>query len=388
MVNSGCEVAFAQGRWSDLELFRAQPVEAPTYTGITTPPPALPPTKHLKQAAMTITAPRQPRGSLSLTNISVSIALVMVLTILQPLGTAASKENKISPLQRLKRLTQGQGGSDTTENAAAVSESGSPLFPWMTPAAAGFMNEGGLPDEDSSLGTLFAGILGDEGREDVEGIGSENAMIRSLMSGSMNQNFFKQGLGALGDAMAPAEADIVFEYFPPVALMSSWQSYLTSKKNGDDTVSETEAKQSAAKELVGKLAKMALVGANPDKIMDIVKDFTTTGKTDDPILASLVQDMQETGNPLAIEEIQEKFFQRVMGEEGGGGLTLASFYDTTWLQKVRKDMAGNEAFWEILGEEEGGYFKKKLMLEEEGGGGYVPLKPSEMPDPETLLGRW
>jgi len=39
---------------------------------------------------------------------------------------------------------------------------------------------------------------------------------------------------------------------------------------------ETEAKQSAAKELVGKLAKMALVGANPDKIMDIVKDFTTT----------------------------------------------------------------------------------------------------------------
>jgi len=98
--------------------------------------------------------------------------------------------------------------------------------------------------------------------------------------------------------------------------------------------------------------------------------------------------MQETGNPLAIEEIQEKFFQRVMGEEGGGGLTLASFYDTTWLQKVRKDMAGNEAFWEILGEEEGGYFKKKLMLEEEGGGGYVPLKPSEMPDPETLLGRW
>jgi len=28
--------------------------------------------------------------------------------------------------------------------------------------------------------------------------------------------------------MAPVEADIVFEYFPPVELMSSWQSYLAN----------------------------------------------------------------------------------------------------------------------------------------------------------------
>lgn len=125
-----------------------------------------------------MTASRQPRGSLSLFTLSVSVALVTVLTLVQPLGSAASKENKMSPLKRLKRLTQGQGGSDTTEDAAAVGEDEGPLFPWMTPAAAGFTEEEGLPDEDSSLGTLFAGILGDEGREDVEGIGSENAMIR------------------------------------------------------------------------------------------------------------------------------------------------------------------------------------------------------------------
>jgi hypothetical protein len=30
------------------------------------------------------------------------------------------------------------------------------------------------------------------------------------------------------------------------------------------------------KELIGKLAKMAVVGMSPDKIMEIVKDFTTT----------------------------------------------------------------------------------------------------------------
>jgi len=94
-----------------------------------------------------------------------------------------------------------------------------------------------------------------------------------------------------------------------------------------------------------------------------------------------------------VEEIQEKFLQRVLGEEdgeggGGGGLTMASFYDKTWLQKVKAEMAGNEVFWSILGEE-GAYFKKKLMLEGgEEGEGYVHLKPSEMPDPETLLGKW
>jgi len=37
--------------------------------------------------------------------------------------------------------------------------------------------------------------------------------------------------------MAPVEADIVFEYFPPVELMSSWQSYLANATNGDRTVS-------------------------------------------------------------------------------------------------------------------------------------------------------
>jgi len=37
-----------------------------------------------------------------------------------------------------------------------------------------------------------------------------------------------------------------------------------------------EAKQGAVKELAGKLTKMALVGASPDKIMEIVKDFTVT----------------------------------------------------------------------------------------------------------------
>jgi len=120
--------------------------------------------------------------------------------------------------------------------------------------------------------------------------------------------------------MAPVEADIVFEYFPPVVLMSSWQSYLAHTANLNETVSvppfppslppslpppfpshlpfngkrheihlslpsfplslppsqAAEAKQGAVKELVGKLTKMALVGASPDKIMEIVKDFTVT----------------------------------------------------------------------------------------------------------------
>jgi len=229
-----------------------------------------------------------------------------------------------------------------------------------------------------------------------------------------------------------------------------------------------EAKQGAVKELAGKLTKMALVGASPDKIMEIVKDFTVTvgreegreggreeareergreggrgghkkelwprtrkrdyapdrpaevdfffrfnrhapythsalhpsslppslppsqGATDDPTLASVLQDLQKTGNAFAMEEIQEKFLQRVLGEEEGGkGLTMASFYDTTWLRKVKEEMVGNKVFWQILGEEEGAYFKKKLMLEGgEEGEGYVHLKPSEMPDPETLLGKW
>ena len=92
-------------------------------------------------------------------------------------------------------------------------------------------------------------------------------------------------------------------------------------------------------------------------------------------------------NRLAMDEIQEKFLARVLGKEDEeGGLTMASFYDTTWLQKVKADLAGNEAFWQVLGEEEGAYFKKKLMLGEEGG--YVHLKPSQFPDPETLLGKW
>jgi hypothetical protein len=108
--------------------------------------------------------------------LSVSIALVAVLALLQPLRTAASKENRTSPLQRLKRLTQGQGGS---EEAAAVDEDGAPLFAWMTPAAAGFMDdEVVLPDLDSSLSALFASVMGKEGQEDMKGIGSENAMIR------------------------------------------------------------------------------------------------------------------------------------------------------------------------------------------------------------------
>ena len=134
---------------------------------------------------MTTAASRQPRGSVPLFTLSVSVALVAVLALVQPLRTAAaSKENKTFPLARLKRLTQGQSGSDATateEEAAAVGEDGAPLFPWMTPAAAGFMageEEGELPDLDSSLGSLFASVMGEEGQEDMEGIGSENAMIR------------------------------------------------------------------------------------------------------------------------------------------------------------------------------------------------------------------
>lgn len=125
---------------------------------------------------MTAAAARQPRDSVPLFTLSVSVALVAVLALVQPLRTAASKENKTSPLARLKRLTQGQGGSDTRE-----AEDGAPLFPWMTPAAAGFMDgeeEGELLGLDSSLDSLFASVMGEEGREDMEGIGSENAMIR------------------------------------------------------------------------------------------------------------------------------------------------------------------------------------------------------------------
>jgi len=133
---------------------------------------------------MPAAASRQPRGPVPLFTLSVSVALVAVLALVQPLRTAASKENKTTPLARLKRLTQSQGGSDATateEKAAAVGEDEAPLFPWMTPAAAGFMageEEGVLPDLDSSLGSLFASVMGEEGQEDMKGIGSENAMIR------------------------------------------------------------------------------------------------------------------------------------------------------------------------------------------------------------------
>lgn len=122
---------------------------------------------------MTVAAARQPRGSVPLYTLSVSVALVAVLALVQPLRTAASKETKTAPLARLKRLTQGQAG--------AVDEDEAPLFPWMTPAAAGFMDgeeEGELLDVDSSLGALFASVMGEEGQEDMEEIGSENAMIR------------------------------------------------------------------------------------------------------------------------------------------------------------------------------------------------------------------
>lgn len=144
-------------------------------------PPFPPKTPTQAATTMTAAAARQPRRSMPLFTLSVSVALIAVLALVQPLRTAASKENKTSPLARLKRLTQGQGGSDATEVLAAVAEDGAPLFPWMTPAAAGFMDgeeEGELLDLDSSLGSLFASVMGEEGQEDMKGIGSENAMIR------------------------------------------------------------------------------------------------------------------------------------------------------------------------------------------------------------------
>jgi len=122
---------------------------------------------------MTAAAARQTHGSVPLFTLSVSVALVAVLALVQPLRTAASKETKTSPLARLKRLTQGQAG--------AVAEDSAPLFPWMTPAAAGLMDgeeEGELFDVDSSLGELFASVMGEESQEDMKAIGSENAMIR------------------------------------------------------------------------------------------------------------------------------------------------------------------------------------------------------------------
>lgn len=123
-----------------------------------------------------MTTPCQPRGPRALT-----YALLALLSLVQPLWTAATKENKTSPMERLKRLTQAQGGGiDTTEEAAArdlLNEDG--IFPWMTPAAADYDKEGGFElDQDATMGSLFASVMGDDSREDMEGLGAENAMIR------------------------------------------------------------------------------------------------------------------------------------------------------------------------------------------------------------------
>ncbi len=91
--------------------------------------------------------------------------LLLALLLLSSSTTAA----RTSLLQRLKRLTQDR------------QEEEEPRYAWMTPAAADYNKEEDDAYVPVDIPLMVLDAMGDKARQEFEGLGAENAMLRYVV---------------------------------------------------------------------------------------------------------------------------------------------------------------------------------------------------------------